>query len=186
MFDKVINSKKLSQAAATFLTLPLRSYSISEAARILRASSGTAAHSLNELQAEGLLKSCIKHGKKYFFVNPKAVLPAWVRNKILRFKKKQADPLAQDLKKLGLKGAFLSGVFAGLSHLPVDLLLVGRPDLTKLNKFLHKWQEIMGLELNYSIMSQKEFISRRDTFDKFIKDIFDHRHVVVLDRVEKK
>lgn len=186
MFDQIVNSKKLSQAAAAFLSLTLRSYSISEAAKIFRLSNGAAAHVLNQLQAAGLLKSCVKEGKKYFFVNPKASVPVWARNKILKYKRKQTDPLARDLKKLGVKGVFLSGVFVGLPYLPVDVLLVGRPDLTKLNKFLHKWQEIMGLELNYSIMSPQEFISRRDTFDKFIKDIFDHRHIVVMDRVGQK
>ena len=44
----------------------------------------------------------------------------------------------------------------------------------------------MGVELNYSLMSENEYLSRRDTFDKFIKDIFDHRVVAVVDRLGKK
>lgn len=186
MYEEILNSKKLSSAAAVFLSLPPRSYSINEAAGLLRASSGAAGHILNRLAAHGIVKGFNKHGKKYFFVNPKPSLPAWARNKILKYKKKTADKLCESLKKLGLKAAFLSGVFVGLPHLPVDLLLVGRPDLKKLNTFLEKWQKMMGVELNYSVMSEKEFLQRRDTFDKFIKDIFDHRRVVVLDRVEKK
>jgi hypothetical protein len=43
----------------------------------------------------------------------------------------------------------------------------------------------MGQELNYSIMSEEEFINRRDTFDRFIKDIFDYPHLVILDKIRK-
>lgn len=186
MYGEILNSKKLSSAAAVFLSLPPRSYSISEAAGLLRASPGAAGHILNRLSAHGIIRGFNKHGKKYFFFNPKFSLPAWARNKILKYKKKTADKLGESIKKLGPKAAILSGVFVGLPHLPVDLLLVGRPDLKKLNAFLHKWQKVMGVELNYSVMPEKEFLQRRDTFDKFIKDIFDHRHVVIVDRLGKK
>jgi hypothetical protein len=43
----------------------------------------------------------------------------------------------------------------------------------------------MGQEINYSIMSEGEFKQRRDTFDKFIKDIFDYKHIVVSDNLKK-
>ena len=187
MFDEIINSKKLSQAAASFLSLPERSYSVGEAAFLLRVSGGTAAHILNRLAAHGLLRTFVKHGKKYFYFNSKKDLPPWARNKILKFKRRDLkDRLAEDLKKLSVKAAFLSGIFTGHVNLPVDLLLVGRVDLKKLDRFLEKWQGTMGAELNYSIMSEREFVQRRDTFDRFIKDIFDHRHIVVFDRLGKK
>ena len=186
MYDDILNNKKFSQAAASFLILPPRSYAIGEAAAILRVSTGTASHVLNRLSAHGPMRFFSKHGKKYFFWDSRHELPAWVRGKILKFKRKSTDRLADDIKKLSAKAAFLSGLFAGQTTLPVDILLVGRVDLKKLDKFLEKWQGIMGAEINYSVMSEKEFLSRRDTFDKFIKDIFDHRHIVVFDRLGKK
>jgi hypothetical protein len=45
---------------------------------------------------------------------------------------------------------------------------------------------MMGQEINYSIMTEDEFKLRRDTFDRFIKDIFDYRHLVVVDNLTKK
>jgi hypothetical protein len=106
MFDEIINSKKLSQAAASFLSLPERSYSVGEAAFLLRVSGGTAAHILNRLAAHGLLRTFVKHGKKYFYFNPKKDLPPWARNKILKFKRRDLkDRLAEDLKKLSVKAA---------------------------------------------------------------------------------
>src|SRR3989344_5025804 len=186
MYDEIINSKKLSHAAAIFLGLPQRAYSVSEAASVLRLPAGAASHILNVLTAHKLIRSFTKHRKKYFFWDSRHELPAWVRGKIMKFKKKANDRLCEDIKKLSAKAAFLSGIFAGHPALPVDILLVGRVDLKKLSKFLEKWQGIMGVEINYSIMSEKEFLSRRDTFDRFIKDIFDHRHITVMDRLSRK
>jgi len=186
MFDEIINSKKISHAAAAFFSLPPRSYSIGEAASLLKMPQGAAAHMLNKLVSHNLMRAFTKQGKKYYFLNTKLDVPAWVRSKILKRKKKLKDKLLEDIKKLKVRSAFLSGVFAGYTNLPVDLLLVGKVDLKKLDKFLDYWQKAMGLELNYSIMSEKEFILRRDTFDKFIKDVFDHRHIMVVDRLGKK
>ncbi len=186
MYEEILNSKHLSQSLCVFMHLPQRAYSISETAKVFRLSVRMSAGILNTLTAHNFLKSVTKHNKKYFYYKPSIDVPSWFKSKLLKPKKKLEDPLFEDLKKLALKGVFLTGIFCGLPNLPVDLLLVGRVDLKKLNKFLDKWQQIMGLELNYSIMSEEEFVERRNTFDKFIKDIFDHRNLVVVDRLGKK
>jgi hypothetical protein len=45
---------------------------------------------------------------------------------------------------------------------------------------------MMGIEINYSIMSLDEFKNRRDTFDRFLKDIFDYRHLAVIDNTNTR
>jgi len=35
-------------------------------------------------------------------------------------------------------------------------------------------------------MTVEEFLLRRDTFDKFIKDVFDYPHLTVVDELTKK
>jgi hypothetical protein len=71
-------------------------------------------------------------------------------------------------------------------ELPVDLLLVGKINLNKLADFLKAVEKMMQQEINYSVMSVDEFVQRRNTFDKFIKDIFDYPHLVVVDTLQKK
>ena len=85
-----------------------------------------------------------------------------------------------------IKAAFLSGIFCGHQNLPVDILLVGKVNLNKLSDFLKAAEKMMGQEINYSVMTVGEFVQRRDTFDKFIKDIFDYRHLTVVDELSKK
>ena len=80
----------------------------------------------------------------------------------------------------------MSGIFCGHQNLPVDILLVGKINLNKLSDFLKAAEKMMGQEINYSVMSVKEFVQRRETFDRFIKDIFDYRHLVVVDELSGK
>jgi hypothetical protein len=63
---------------------------------------------------------------------------------------------------------------------------VGKINLSKLSDFLKAAEKMMGQEINYSVMTVEEFLQRRDTFDKFIKDVFDYRHLVVTDELSKK
>jgi hypothetical protein len=57
--------------------------------------------------------------------------------------------------------------------------------LHKLEEFLANAKKMMGQDINYSIMTQDEFIQRRDTFDRFIRDIFDYPYLAVMDSVTK-
>jgi hypothetical protein len=85
-----------------------------------------------------------------------------------------------------VKAAFLSGVFTGYPNLPVDILLVGKVSLKKLDRFLNDQESWFGQEINYSIMSPEEFVLRRDTFDRFIRDIFDYRYITLVEKLGKR
>jgi hypothetical protein len=100
---------------------------------------------------------------------------------------KGKDELFLAIRRLGdVRAAFLSGIFTGYPNLPVDILLVGKINLRKLADFLKAAEKMVGQDINYSVMSVEEFLQRRDTFDKFIKDVFDYRHLVVADELSKK
>lgn len=187
MLEQIINSKTDSAALGFFLSSPGRCFSILEVSKRLRMSKHASVHSLNNLAAEGILKSFSKRGKKYYILNHKFKL----LQDILSFWSKESsvypDELFSAIKKLGdIKAAFLSGIFTANPGLPVDILLVGKVNLNRLSGFLKSVEKLMGQEINYSIMSVEEFLLRRDTFDKFIKDIFDYRHLTVLNTIGKK
>ena len=144
-------------------------------------------YALRDLEKEGIVSEFSKRGKKYYLLNPHHLAYPEIKHYFVKHRVRYEDELANAIKNLGkIKAAFLSGLFAGYAHLPVDLLLVGRVNLKKLDGFLKRVEKVMGQEINYSIMSPKEFTDRRDTFDRFIKDIFDHRHIVVVDSLKSK
>ena len=182
MLQEIMDSKAGSSILSFFLTAPERSFSVLEVSRRLNLPYFKAAHSLNKLASAGAVKSFAKKGKKYYLVNSKYKLLPEMKSFWVSRGPKYQDELFAAIKRLGeIKAAFLSGIFCGHANLPVDVLLVGRVNLNKLAEFLKGAEKMMGQEINYSIMSAREFLQRRDTFDKFIKDIFDYRHLTVVD-----
>lgn len=184
MLKEILDSKNDSSALALFLTSSPRAYSIPELSRRLGLKPQKTAFSLNTLANHGLLKTFARRGKKYYLLNQKFSLLKEIKNNVKGLPKLE-DELFSSIKKLGtVKAAFLSGLFTGQPSLPVDLLLVGKVSLSKMEAFLKSVSKMMGQEINYSIMSEDEFVLRRDTFDKFIKDIFDYPHITVCDKLK--
>lgn len=187
MLEEIIDSKTESAILSFFLTAPERSYSILEISKRLSIPGHKCAHGLGKLVSVGVLKAFSKKGKRYYIVNSNYKLLPEMREYWQKNGTKYQDELYTAIRRLGnVKAAFLSGVFCGHTTLPVDLLLVGKINLNKLFNFLKAAEKMMGQEINYSIMSVDEFIQRRDTFDRFIKDIFDYRHLVVVDDLKSK
>lgn len=187
MLADLINSKTDSAVLSFFLVAPQRSFSVLEISKRLLIPRHKTERCLSRLAKLGLLSNFTKRSKKYYLLNAKNPLMSEVKKFFVKSGPKYQDELFRVIKRLGkIKAAFLSGIFTGYSNLPVDILLVGRVNLKKLDVFLKHAEKLMGQEINYSIMTPQEFILRRDTFDKFIKDIFDYRHITVLDTLAQK
>lgn len=186
LLSEIIESDAQLAVLAFLLIAPERAFSLKELASRLKFSSDKTSQAVKELSAQNYLKTFSYGGLKFVLLNFRHQQIPLLRSEILKSQKPWQDELAQNLKKLGqLSGIFLSGIFVGQNSLPVDLLLVGKVNLTKLDQFLKLIQKQFGKEINYSIMSAAEFLDRRDTFDRFIKDIFDYPHVVILDNHNK-
>ena len=187
MLEQIVDSKNESVILSFFLSAPERAFSVLEVSKRLKIPYLKTMHGLNKLSALGPMKAFSKKGKKYFMLNQKYKLLPGLKSFWLKTGPKYQDELFVAIKKLGdVRAAFLSGIFCGQPNLPVDVLVVGKVNLNKLSDFLKALEQLMGQEINYSIMSVDEFVLRRDTFDRFIKDIFDYPHVVVCDELAKK
>lgn len=187
MLQDIVDSKTDSLVLGFMLSAPERSFSVTEISKRLRIPPLKSAHSLNNLATQGQLKAFAKRGKKYYLLNRHFHFLPQIKALWAKEGPHYNDELFSAIKKLGkIKAAFLSGLFTGYPNLPVDILIVGKVNLKKLSDFLGSAEKLMGQEINYSIMTVEEFVMRRDTFDKFIKDIFDYRHLVVVDTLAKK
>jgi hypothetical protein len=186
MLKELIDSKIESLILAFFLAAPGRAFSVIEISRRLNIPHLKAAHALGRIAVAGPIVSFSKRGKKYFMLNKRYHLLPEIKNILLKKFPKYQDELFSAIKKVGdIKAAFLSGIFTGQSNLAVDILLVGKINLKKLDSFLRSAEKMVGQEINYSLMTPKEFQLRRDTFDRFIRDIFDYPHLVVCDSLKK-
>jgi hypothetical protein len=182
----ILDSDQASEILAFLLLAPARSFSLKELAKRLKYSERTLSNILHEFVEDSMVKQFSRGNAKLYIINLKHKLLPEIKASLARNQKPYEDELFSAIIKLGeVKAAFLSGAFAGQPQLPVDLLLVGKISLTKLDTFLNQCKTMLGIDINYSIMTPDEFLLRVNTFDRFIKDIFDYHHVVVVDKVTK-
>lgn len=95
------------------------------------------------------------------------------------------EDVAARFKNCGqMKLIIVSGIFLDETDSRVDVLLVG----DKLKKpiiegVLRRLEAELGKELTYGIMDTPDFEYRFGIYDKFIRDIIDYPHLVVLNKL---
>lgn len=182
----ILDSKNHSTLLAFLLMAPVRSFSSKELAKRLQITEPRIQVLLKEFIDDSMVKQFSRGSKKLYIINPKHKLLPEIKQSLVKNQKPYEDELFSALGKLGtVQSAYLSGIFTGQPQLPVDLLIVGKIDLSKLDTFLKQCGTMMGVDINYSVMTPEEFQLRKDTFDRFIKDIFDYPHLVAVDKTPK-
>ena len=182
----ILDSKYGSELLAFLLLAPARSYSAKELSKRLTFNERVLNPLLQEFLDDSIIDQIVRDRAKLYIINQKHKLLPEIKASLVKNQKPYEDELFSAIAKLGdIKAAFLSGVLTGQPNLPVDLLLIGKVNLTKLDTFFKQCKVMMGIDVNYSIMTPDEFQMRIDTFDRFIKDIFDYPHIVVVDKLSK-
>ncbi|MBI2414939.1 winged helix-turn-helix transcriptional regulator [candidate division WWE3 bacterium] len=92
--------------------------------------------------------------------------------------------IIKSAKKLGeIKYAVLSRGFSRgrvFGVFDVDLFLVGNSDLRVLDALVKKYQDKLGREINYSVMSQDDFEFRKRKNDQFVMKILSQSRTMLI------
>ena len=80
-----------------------------------------------------------------------------------------------------LRIAIASGVLVRGSTAVLDLLLVGELATTKVKALIKKIERAEGREINYTTLSYDEFYYRLSVRDRFITEILQNKHTVLVD-----
>jgi len=141
---------------------------------------------LQRLEREGLFQSHISGRQKYFHLNPRYPLLREVRS-IVAKTVGVAPLIASALNAIeGIKEAYLYGSFARDQQdaaSDIDLLVVGAPREEALAGAVEKLERQLGREINYTVLSPKEFRARRARKDAFLENIWGHKHIPLLGAV---
>ena len=185
MLDEILESRQEANVIGFLLVAPPRSFSELELSSRLELRPGVLMPILEYLVKQSQLKTFQKGGTHYYLLNTKYRMFPEIRERLARERVPYEDELFTAIRKTGsVQAAYLSGLFTGHPELPVDILIVGNVVDDWLRQFLENCERMMQQEINYSVMSVREFRERRNTFDKFIKDIFDYPHLVVVDKLK--
>ena len=138
---------------------------------------------LRRLEREGLFRSEVVGRQKYFQLSREYPLFDEVRSILV--KTFGAPPLiAQSLGELeGIEEAYLYGSFARNQQdaaSDIDVLVIGVPRSEALAEAVRKLERQLGREINYTVLTRKEFDSRRTRKDPFLENVWHNKRISLV------
>jgi predicted nucleotidyltransferase len=183
-----LRSKARQRLLAYYFTNPRARHHLRSLAERLSIDPSNLSRELRRLEQEGLFRSEISGRQKYFQLNREYSLFDEVRRIVA--KTIGAIPLiAQSLQKIaGIEEAHLYGSFARNQQdtvSDIDVLVIGSPRSDTLAEAVRKLERQLGRDLNYTVLTRKEFVSRRHRKDAFLEDVWHNRRVSLVTADEK-
>jgi len=158
----------------------------SEIAKTLQISSSLLEANLKNLILSGFLKTKKIKSQKVFSLNEKFPLLEELRQLIKNATPTNEKKLAEKIAKTGqIKLVIVAGVFINSESSRADVLIIGdRMQKNKLTKLLKNLRAEIGKELEYTVMSTKDFRYREDMFDRFLRDILEFPHKKLINKLK--
>jgi predicted nucleotidyltransferase len=186
MFD--LRSKARQRLLAYYFTNPTSRHHLRDLAERLSIDPSNLSKELVRLEREGLFQSQVSGRQKYFQLNRNYPLFAEVRG-IVTKTIGAASLLAQSLKKIeGIEEAWLYGSFARNQQdaaSDIDILVIGNPKGNALAEAMEKLERQLGRDVNYTVLTRKEFDSRRARKDAFLENLWHNKRVSLVTPREK-
>lgn len=180
-----LRSKSRQRLLAYYFTNPAARLHLRDVAERLDIDPSNLSKEFRRLEHEGVFRSEVSGRQKYFQLNREYPLFDEVR-RIVAKTIGAAASISSSLKKIDyIDEAYLYGSFAGNQQeaaSDIDVLVIGVPPEPQLAHAIRKLESRLGREINYTVLSPKEFQSRRTRQDPFLKNIWRNKRISLLAR----
>jgi predicted nucleotidyltransferase len=178
-----LHSKTRQRLLRYYFTNPAARHHVRGLAQRLDVDPSNLSKELRHLESEGLFTSETNGRQKYFRLNRKYPLFAEVR-RIVEKTIGTAPLLAESLQRIdGIQQAYLYGSFARNQQdvaSDIDVIVIGNPKGTILAEVIRSLERQLGREINYTVLTRKEFDSRRARKDAFLEDIWHNERLALV------
>ncbi len=190
MIDTLFGSKTRVKLLYLFLNNPGRAFYVREITRRVDEQINSVRRELANMLNVGVIKSDSVDNKLYYEVDQTyahykplhQIFSDKTGSSEISSEVSSSTDWPKRLKHLtGAKVVILSGSFVSGAHSKVDLLVVGSIPKVKLKKFIKDLEEDEHRNLNYATLKYDDFNYRLGIKDRFVSEIIDGKHVVVLD-----
>ncbi|MCK5475540.1 MAG: hypothetical protein KAI71_03095 [Candidatus Pacebacteria bacterium] len=187
ILESLFNSKAEVKLLRLFLNNADKKYTLSEIAEKVKIRSNIAKKEVNNLLKIKFLIKTKKSNQTFYRINTEFIFYNELKKLIFKASPTSADKIASQVMKLGqTRFVLVSGAFLNSDKGKIDILIVGEQiSRTKLKNFLSNVEADVGKGINYVCMSTDEFRYRKNMFDKFILNIFDTPHKILVDKMKK-
>jgi predicted nucleotidyltransferase len=183
-----LRSKARQRLLAYYFANPTARLHLRDLAERLTTDPSNLSKELGRLEREGLFRSDVNGRQKYFQLNREYPLFAEVRG-IVSKTIGASSLIAQSLKKIeGIEEAYLYGSFASNQQdaaSDIDVLVIGTPRDEALAEAVRKIERQLGREVSYTVLTRKEFNSRRTRKDAFLENVWHNKRVSLIGPNEK-
>lgn len=194
MIDALFGSKTRVKLLHLFLNNPGKSFFVREITRKIDEQINSVRRELSNMLNVGIITSDSAENKLYYQVNQRyeyyVPLRAIFSDKSVEIKELSEDQndisiekyssMIQDIS--GLRLVVLSGVLVRESNTTVDVLFVGNAAPNRIKALIKNIEKSEGREINYSVISYDDFYYRLSVRDKFITEIINGKHKVIVDK----
>jgi len=192
MLENIFGSRTRLKLLKLFLTHPSEYFFVRELTRRTEEKINSIRRELANLEDVGLIKyedkvkldkeKDVNEKRKYYTANTDFVLYEEFKNLILKSRLLLEKALTKEVNNLGkVKFLALSGIFVDDKNAKTDLLAVGSIDRKKLDALVKKLEKNFEQEIRYTIMPTSEFNYRNQVTDKFLFEILESKHIIVID-----
>lgn len=188
MIDALFGSKTRVKLLNLFLNNPGKSFYVREITRLIDEQINSVRRELSNMLEVGVITSDNADNKLYYEVNQRHDSYVPLRAIFAKEDVKLSQPKTanaswhRSLTELdGARLVVLAGVLVEGSVSKIDALVVGSTAPAKLQRAMKAVEKNEGRELNYSLMPFDEFYYRLSVRDKFITEILNGSHTVLVD-----
>lgn len=191
MIDALFGSKTRVKLLHLFLNNPGKAFYVREITRLIDEQINSVRRELSNMLAVGIITSMNDDNKLYYEVNQRyeyyvplraIFADEQVEAKTTTAAVTAAKSWADGFEQLpGLRLAIAAGVLVRGSASAVDVLVVGEVPTAKLKLAVKAAEKAEGRELNYTAMPYEEFYYRWSVRDKFVTEIINGKHTVLVD-----
>lgn len=186
---KFLNFLLLHQAAP---------YHLRQLARELNLPSSTVRRELENMLKFGLIKeeknqeletektkdkNASKSEKKYFSLNKDFILYPEIKALFIKSQILSSQKFISGLQKICQpKFLALTGLFTNDLEAPTDLLIVGQIRRPAFLRLMRELEKDLGREINFTILSEKEFKYREEVMDIFLHNILKGKIITLINK----
>ncbi len=202
----LFGSKTRFQILKLFFSNPNNAYYVRELSRLIKMQVNAIRRELANLEKIGIISvnktkpiekdlEDLKSGKiirkgikgvepKYYQLNKDFILYNELKNLFIKMKGVTKETLISNISKLGnVVFLLLSGIFVNDKDSAIDLLVVGDIDSDELRKVIQEFNDSIGKDINYTLLTEEEFNYRQEVVDRFLYNILQNRkNQVIIDK----
>lgn len=188
MIEQLFGSKTRVKLLHMFYTNPGRSFYVREITRKIDEQINSVRRELSNLLNIGIIRSDTSGNKLFYEVNQdykhyeslRAIFTGMTSDKD-KVVAKEGGSMTERFGRVGaVDMVIFTGVLLREPYTPIDVLVVGDVNKSQLKQLMAEIEAEENKELRYASMSRKDFEYRLDLNDRFLTNVLESKHSIIV------